>query len=90
MEHRAKIFHSLVIRGKLRSSVRWITNRDKCGVLQPGDIFPKTCKNGLEDLHSKRPGALPPTVSRFEAYGGKPPEFVPVDITNKTVDSVTQ
>ena len=46
LEHRAKIFHSLVIRGKLRSSVRWITNRDKCGVFQPGDIFPKTCKNG--------------------------------------------
>ena len=37
-EHREKIFYSLVIRDKLRSSVQWITNREKSGVLQLGDI----------------------------------------------------
>ena len=29
MKHWAKIFHSLVLRGKLLSAVRWITDREK-------------------------------------------------------------
>ena len=32
-EHMAQTFHSLVLRGKLRTAVRWITDRDKGGVL---------------------------------------------------------
>ena len=36
-EHRAKTFHGLVLRGKLRTAVRWITEREKGGVLQPDD-----------------------------------------------------
>ena len=35
-EHRAQTYHSLVLRGKLRSAVRWITERETGGVLQPG------------------------------------------------------
>ena len=34
-EHRAKTFHGLVLRGKIRTAVRWITEREKGGVLQP-------------------------------------------------------
>ena len=34
-EHRAKTFHGLVLRGKLRTAARWITEREKGGVLQP-------------------------------------------------------
>ena len=41
MEHRAKIFYSLVIQGKLHSSVRWITYMDKGGFFQTGDICPR-------------------------------------------------
>ena len=36
-EHRAKTYHSLVLRGKLRTAVRWIAEREKEGVLQPED-----------------------------------------------------
>ena len=34
-EHWAKTFHGLVLRGKLRTTVRWITEREKGGVLLP-------------------------------------------------------
>ena len=36
-EHRAQTYHSLVLRGKLQSAVRWITERETGGVLQPGE-----------------------------------------------------
>ena len=36
-EHRSQTYHSLVLRGKLRSVVRWITERETGGVLQPGE-----------------------------------------------------
>ena len=35
-EHRAQKFHSLVLQGKLQMAVRWIIEREKGGVLQPG------------------------------------------------------
>ena len=35
-DYRAKIYHILVIRVKLQLTVRWITNREKGRVLQPG------------------------------------------------------
>ena len=54
-----------------------------------GEIYPKKGKHVLEVLLSKHPGAQPPTLGIFEAYGGQQPEFVPVDVTDKTVASVT-
>ena len=41
-EHRAQTFHSLVLRGKLRTTVRWITEIETGRVLQPGDRCTKT------------------------------------------------
>ena len=34
-EHRAKKFHGLVLRGKLRTAVRWIAERENGGFLLP-------------------------------------------------------
>ena len=34
-EHRSKTYHSLVLRGKLRTAVRWITEQEKGGVILP-------------------------------------------------------
>ena len=41
-EHRAQTYHSLVLRGKLQSAVRWITERKTGGILQPGESCKKT------------------------------------------------
>ena len=41
-EHRSQTYHSLVFWGNLRTAVRWITERETGGVLQPGDRCTKT------------------------------------------------
>ena len=62
-EHRAKTFHGLVLRGKLRTAVRWITEREKGGVLQPEVHCTKTGDRVLEVLHAKLPDARPPSAA---------------------------
>ena len=58
-EHRTKIYHSLVLRGKLRSEVWWITDRDKGGLFQPEETCPKTGLPILDVLRSKQPETFP-------------------------------
>ena len=62
-EHRAKTFHGLVLRGKLRTAVRWITEREKGGVLLPEEQFTKTGERVLEVLCTKHLDARPPVCS---------------------------
>ena len=62
-EHRAKTFHGLVLRGKLRTAVRWITEREKGGVLKPEGHCTKTGDRVLEVLHAKHPDARPPSAA---------------------------
>ena len=59
-EQRAKTFHGLVLRGKLRTAVRWITERETGGVLQPEGLCTKTGDHVVEVLHTKHPDARPP------------------------------
>ena len=54
-EHRDQTYHSLVLLGKLRSAVRWITERETEGVLKPGDRCKKTGDRVLEVLRAKHP-----------------------------------
>ena len=43
-DHRAKTLNSLVLRGKLQNAVRWIKEREKGGLMQPGDACSNTGK----------------------------------------------
>ena len=67
MEHRAQTFHNLVLRGKLWTVVRWITERDTGGVLQPGDRCTKTGDQVREVLHSKHPESQAPTAASLDS-----------------------
>ena len=49
-EHRAKIYHSLVLQGKLQSVLRWITDRGKGGVFKPEETCSKKGQPVLEVL----------------------------------------
>ena len=88
VEHRAQTYHSLVLRGKLRSAVRWITEQETGGVLQPGNRCEKTGDQVLEVLRAKHPEAQTPTAACLTSYTGCPPELTPVDITDDTVTAV--
>ena len=88
VEHRAKTFHGLVLCGKLRTAVRWITEREKGGVLQPEGHCTKMGDRVLEVLHAKHPDARPPSAACLDAYLGPTSEMVPVDITDDMVSAV--
>ena len=62
-EHQAKTFHGLVLRGKPRTAVRWITEREKGGVLQHEEQCTKRGDRVLEVLHAKHLDARPPVCS---------------------------
>ena len=59
-------------------------------MLQTEDTCHKTDHPVLDVLHSKHSEARPPTVQSLEACGGKPPEMVPVKITDVTVATVAR
>ena len=88
--HRAKIYHNLVLQGKLWYEVWWITERDKGGLLQPEETCPQTHLTFLDILQSNHPKSLTPSVHSIEDYGGKPPEMVPVDNIDVKVDKVAR
>ena len=58
-EHQAKTFHGLLLRSKLQTAVRRITEREKGGVLLPEEQCTKTGDRVLEVLHPKHPDARP-------------------------------
>ena len=55
VDHRSQTYHNLVLCGKLRLAVRWITERETGGVLQPGERCDKTGDRVLEVLRDKHP-----------------------------------
>ena len=87
-EHRAQIFHRLVLCGKLWMEVRWITERERGEVLQTGDRFTKTGYRVMELLCSKHPEARTQTKASLHSYPDRPLELTTVDITDDTVTAV--
>jgi hypothetical protein len=79
----------MVLQGKLRQAVRWITQRHKGGILYPDDIDIKTGKPVIDVLQSKHPEARVPDAEDLQHYN-ETPEFVDVDITADTVESVAR
>ena len=66
-EHRSQTYHSLVLRGKLRTAVQWITERETGGVLQPGDRCTKTGDQVMEVLRAKHLEARTPTAVSLDS-----------------------
>ena len=80
----AKTFESLVLKGKIRSAVRFATMRDKGGVLAPDATDEKTGLTVLEVLKGKHPEAIIPDAEVLEEYP-EVPDMVPLDTTSDTV-----
>ena len=89
-----RAFNARVQSGRLRSAVRYLTNRDGGGVLLPSDIDPASQRTVLEILDSKHPAQKDPPVALdpdehdcFEPYD-EMPERLPVDITAGTIEGM--
>eukprot|EP00978_Attheya_sp_CCMP212_P042445 scaffold258630_cov55-Attheya_sp.AAC.1 len=88
-EQREKIFVNLMVQGKLRQAVRFITEREKAGIMLPTDIDEKSGLPVIDALRSKHPPARVPEVEDLEEYDTLP-EFVRVDITDETMENVVR
>ena len=88
-EHRAQTYNSQVLRGKLQTAVRWITERETGGVIQPGDRCTKTGDQVMEVLRAKHPEDRTSTAASLDLYPDHSPELSPLDITYGTVMAVT-
>ena len=88
-EQMSKTYTRLVLEGKLRQAVRFITQRDQGGVLQMDDLDSKSGLPVLEVLQSKHPDAIIPPPEALEDYASVP-SFVPLDITPCTVEGVAR
>ena len=87
-EHRAQTYQSLVLRGGLRAAVRWITNRETGGALQPGERCKKKGGRVMKVLRTNHLESRTPTAASLDSYPDRPPDIFPVDITNDTVTAV--
>ena len=88
-EQRAKVFHRRMLRGDVRGAVRFITDREKGGILQPNDIDEKTGDSVETVLRSKHPDARIPKPESLPQYANTP-DFVEVDITEGAVEKVAR
>ena len=87
-EQRDQIYHSLVLRGNLQTVVWWITYIETGGVIHLAELCTKTSKMLILVLRTKHPKACPPTADSLDTYPDRPPELVPMDITDDTVMEV--
>ena len=71
-----------------QTEVRWITNREKGGVLLPEDKCTKTGELVMEVLCTKNTDARPPSAACLDAYPNNPPEMFPINITDDVVVAV--
>ena len=65
--HQAQTLHSLVIREKLRTAVRWMMDQEKVGVLHPGDWCTKMGHQVMEVMFSKHSEAQAPTTASLDS-----------------------
>jgi hypothetical protein len=84
----ARAFNEKVLRGRLRSAVRNLTNRDQGGVLQPDDACTKTGRPVLEVLRGKHPPMRDPAPNLQDPDHGDVPKPVPVEIMGDVVEDV--
>ena len=80
-ETQAHTFHSLVIRGKICMAVRWITERDKGGVLHMREAREPV----LNVFWAKQPEARAFYVQIPNTYSVRPTEMVSLDLTYDTI-----
>ena len=87
--HSHKVFNRLILQGKLKASVRWITERKGGGVLDGEETDTKTGLLVKDTLKSKHPNHRIPLLKDLTTYDNVP-EMLHIDITENTLAEVAK
>ena len=87
-DHLIKIFTKLMLQGKVRDAVKWVTGRCSCGVLDPHEILdvagrPMTV---LEVLQTKHPACTFPDLSQMVKFPTELPLLADIEITGSHIE----
>ena len=66
-EHQAQTYHSLLLQGKLRAAMQWISERETGSILQPGKRCTKTREMVMEVLRTKNLEAYTPIAASLHS-----------------------
>ena len=79
-EHQAQTHTLLIMRGKLRTVVQCLTDRDKRGVKQPQDARTKSGETVMEVIQAKHTEVRLLLSANLDSYTCVPLKFVPIGI----------
>jgi hypothetical protein len=89
-DQEAKVFSSLMLQGRLREAVRFVTDRQGGGVMSPDEDAVKPAgKNVLEVLESKHPQQRAPDNEDFISCEELPP-LIDIEVTNSHVEEAAK
>ena len=88
-EERLKKYNQLMLLGNPRSAVRYLTDREGGGVLEPHIPSGKGDQTVEEALKSKHPATRKPGEDAFQLYENIP-ELLNLDLNDKTVEKVAR
>lgn len=91
-EHLIKIFTKLLLQGKVRDAVKWVTGGHSGGVLEPHQLFTVdgTSKTVLEVLQSKHPASTIPNLSQTFQMPTELPLLADIEITSSHIERVAR
>ena len=88
-EERLKKYNQLMLLGNPRAAVRYLTDREGGGVLEPHTSSGKDDQTVEEALQSKHPETRKPGEEAFQLYDNLP-ELLNLDLNEKTVETVAR
>ena len=86
---RAKVFSSLICRGKIRAAIRYACEREKEGVLMPEDTDEKSGDLLFDTLKAKHPDARDIPVENLPTFESCP-YLIEVEVTDENVEQAAK
>ncbi|KAF6208629.1 hypothetical protein GE061_017087 [Apolygus lucorum] len=65
-EHKVKVFHRLVLRGKVREALRWLTEGGGGKILGPRTELDSSSRTVMDELKDKHPSPINPDAQCYE------------------------
>eukprot|EP00957_Ditylum_brightwellii_P067559 5128985-Ditylum_brightwellii.AAC.1 len=79
----------MLFQGKLRQAVRWLTGREKGGLLAPDERCTKSGELVSDVLRSKHPEPVEPEVDALQEFESVP-AFMDVNVTASVVEKAAR